>query len=459
MSAILSFHGAAREVTGSCYHLRLGDTALVIDCGTFQGDRDSEAKNRARFGFDPAAVAAVVLTHGHLDHVGRTPLLVPGGFRGEVLGHPASLEIAAIILEDSAKIANHAEGDPLYGSAEVAAIRERMRPIPGGYGRVYQVGPFAIELFDAGHILGSSSVRVAWQDGGVDRAILFSGDVGIAGAPLIRDPNTAWDPSRHAVDYVVTESTYGDRNHPPRETVRATLRQVIERAVADGGKVLIPAFSIGRTQEILYELNGMVEAGGLPGIPIVIDGPLGLSATSIYRRYPECWDADALALIERGDKPLEFDDLIEAREVGASKRAVDLPGPAIIIAGSGMCQGGRIRHHLRRHLPDPKTDVLLVGYQADGTLGRVLQRSPARVYLGGQEIQVRARIKTISGLSAHADRDGLASWFSQLPRRDKTRVFVTHGEVAAAEAYARLLRDQHGVTTEIPARLQSITLA
>jgi metallo-beta-lactamase family protein len=458
MAATLSFHGAAREVTGSCYHLRVGDAAIVIDCGTFQGDRDADAKNHAPFAFAAGEIAACVLTHGHLDHVGRSPLLVGAGFRGEVLGHAASLDIAGIILDDSARIANHADGDPLYGTDEVAALKERFRAI-AAYRTPRTIGPFTIELFDAGHILGSSSVRVAWQDGGRERAILFSGDLGVAGAPILRDPHTAWDPARDAVDFVVTESTYGDRQHPPRPLVRDQLRRVVERALADGGKVLIPAFSIGRTQEILFELNSMIEAGELRGIPVIVDGPLGLAATAIYRRHHGLYDETTRALLDRGDQPLMFDRLIEARDAEASRRAVVARGAAIVIAGSGMCQGGRIRHYLRRYLPEPTTDLLLVGYQAGRTLGRALQRGANPVHIGRDEVPVRARITTITGLSAHADRDGLDDWFGQLPRRGDTRVFVTHGEPDAAESLAALLRDKHRVRAEVPARLQSVTLS
>jgi metallo-beta-lactamase family protein len=457
MVATLSFHGAARGVTGSLYHLQVGDAALTIDFGVFQGDRDSEERNRERIPFAVPDVVAAVFTHGHLDHVGRAPLLAPAGFRGEVLGHPATLEIAKIILADSAKINQHAEGEPLFGDDEVKAIVSRMKPI-ADYKKPYRVGPFTLELFDAGHILGSSSVRVSYRDGGAERAILFSGDVGIAGAPILRDPNTAWDPAAHGVDAVVIESTYGDRLHKPRSEVRANLKQIIERALADKGKVLIPAFSIGRTQEVLYELNALIEAGDLANIPVIVDGPLGLSATRIYRSYPECYDDAAMKLLDRGDKPFEFDTLINAQDASASKRAVNLDGPAIIIAGSGMCQGGRIRHHLKRHLPDKRTDILLVGYQSYRTLGRALQEGRDKVFLQGEEIPVRARITTISGLSAHADRDGLATWFDKLPRRDKTRVFVTHGEEDQAEAFGKLIADRYRCPVDVPAIHQSFEL-
>jgi metallo-beta-lactamase family protein len=455
--ATLTFLGAARGVTGSCYLLEHDGAALVIDCGTFQGDEEDEAQNREPLRIDGRRVVAAVLTHGHLDHVGRLPLLPRTGFTGEVLGHGATLDIAKIILADSAKIAAHAEGPPLYGEREVAEVTDRMRPI-ADYGVAREVGPFTVELFDAGHILGSSSVRVTWRQAGAERAILFSGDLGVAGAPLLRDPFTAWDPQRHAVDAVVTESTYGDRSHPPRAAVRAQLAEVVRRALGDGGKVLIPAFSIGRTQEVLYELNTLIEAGELRGIPVIVDGPLGLSATRIYERHTNCYDAEAMAKLRRGDHPIEFDQLIGARDAGASRRAVEHDGPAIIIAGSGMCQGGRIRYHLERHLPDPRTDVLLVGYQAGRTLGAALQRGARRVFIKGQPIPVRARITTISGLSAHADAAGLDAWLGHIPRRAGAQVFVTHGEPAQSEAFAARVHHTHGLQAVVPALYDVATL-
>lgn len=456
-SARLTFLGAARTVTGSCYHLALGDASLLIDCGTFQGDRDADELNQQAPQVDVRNALGAVFTHGHLDHVGRLPAWVKHGFRGNVWGHGATLDIAKVILEDSAKIANHAPGEPLYGEADVAQIVESMRAF-GGYGAPMQVGPFAITLFDAGHILGSSSVRVAWQQNGAPRAILFSGDLGVAGAPLIRDPNTAWDAARDQVDYVVTESTYGDRLHLPRADVRANLRAIVERALQDGGKVIIPAFSIGRTQEIVYELHQMVAAGQLGGIPIIVDGPLGLSATKIYARHTDCYDEEAMNMIRRGVEPFEFDSLFAASDANASKRAVNVEGPAIIIAGSGMCQGGRIRHHLLRHLPDPRADVLLVGYQSGRTLGRALQEGRTSVYIDGQQVMVRARVTTISGLSAHADREGLATWFDKVPRAPAARTFVTHGEEAQSEAFAKLLTDRFGSPAHAPAMFESVEL-
>jgi len=446
--ARLTFCGAARGVTGSCYHLELDGAALVIDCGTFQGGGDPDAQNRAKPPFDPKQVMAAVLTHGHLDHVGRLPRLVKDGFAGPVHAHPATLEIARLIMQDTAKLGLLSGTKPLYGEAEVDATMAAARPV--GYGAPTAIGPFTIELFDAGHILGSSSVRVSWREGGEQRAIMFSGDLGVADTPIIRDPNATWDPERHHVDFVVTESTYGSRAHPARLAARQAFRDAILHAVSDGGKVLIPAFAIGRTQEMLYELNTLVESGQLQGVPVVVDGPLGLDATAIYDRFHDCYDEEALALLRAGDAPMQFDGLFAARQGRASQASRAIDGPAIIIAGSGMCSGGRIRAHLAEYLPDPRTDVIFVGYQAERTLGRDLQQGCDEVDIDGQRISVRAAITTITGYSAHADRDALARWFARLPRRPDGAVFVCHGEEKASRSYARLLKDTHGARCIIP---------
>ena len=447
--AKLTFGGAARGVTGSCYHLELDGVAIVIDCGTFQGGSDPEARNHAPFPFDPSGVAAVVLTHGHLDHVGRVPLLGQRGFSGPVIGHAASLEIARLIMDDTAKLGLLAGRKPLYGAAAVDEIMgENLVRLQ--YGQVTSAGPFTIQIFDAGHILGSSSVRVSWKEGSADRAILFSGDLGVEGTPIICDPNGEWDPAAHQVDFVVTESTYGSRNHPERAVARNSFRDAILHAVSDGGKVLIPAFAIGRTQEVLYELNTLVESGQLAQVPVIVDGPLGLDATKIYEHYRGCYDEEALSLIASGDAPLDFTGLFGARKARSSHAAREIEGPAVIVAGSGMCSGGRIRGYLREYLADARTDVIFVGYQAQGTLGRDLQRGTDSVTIDGETIDVRAVVTTISGLSAHADQTGLESWFSKIPRTGGGAVFVTHGEEKVSRAYGRMLKDKHGARAIIP---------
>jgi metallo-beta-lactamase family protein len=449
-TAKLTFCGAARGVTGSCYHLATPDGALVVDCGTFQGGDAPDEQNRRPPPFDTAAVTGVVLTHGHLDHCGRLPLLGKHGFAGPVYGHAATLEIGQLIMEDTARIGMFSGKKPLYGEADVERVLAGARPL--GYRQPTAVGPFSIELFDAGHILGSASVRVSWQEGGEERAVLFSGDIGALHTPIIRDPNTTWDPDAHRVDFVITESTYGARSHAGgRPAAREAFRAALLHALSDGGKVLIPAFGIGRTQEILYEINALVEGGQLARVPVVVDGPLGLNATEIYDHHRDCYDQEALDLIRGGDVPLEFAGLFGARREVSSAAARAIEGPAVIIAGSGMCSGGRILRHLAEHLDDPRTDVIFVGYQAERTLGRELQQGAERVTIEGREVAVRAAITTVSGLSAHADQDGLAAWFANVPRKPGGAVFVCHGEEPAARAYGRLLKDRFGARAIVPA--------
>lgn len=451
----LTFAGAARGVTGSCYHLELDGFGLVIDCGVFQG-RDGEAMSREPFAFSVRDVDAVVLTHGHLDHVGRLPRLAQQGFAGKVHGHPATLEIARLILEDGARIATYRRGEPLYGADDVAHSLSRATALP--YLRETMLGPFRVRLFDAGHILGSASVRVAWDTPAGEKAILFSGDLGSHGAPILREPTERWDAERDAVDWVVTESTYGDSEHPERSAARAQFRDAVLRAISDGGKVLIPAFAVGRTQEVLYDLEILAESKKLPRVPVIVDGPLGIQMTSVYERHVDCWDDEALAKLRAGNTPLEFRDLYATRKAHESERIHDIDGPAIVIAGSGMCSGGRIVDHLVRYLPDPRTDLIFVGYQAEGTLGRALQRGEARVEIDGSDVDVRAHVTTIRGFSAHADRSMLARWLEGAPLRAGGQVFVTHGEPETAEAYARYVRDRFAHRTTVPALGESVLL-
>ncbi len=454
MSTTLTFCGAAGGVTGSCYHLAKDGVAIVIDAGIFQGSHFADELTQRPTPFEPRDVTAMVLTHGHLDHTGRVPLLVDRGFAGPIHGHPASLEIGRLIMEDTAKIGARTD-TPLYDKRAVDATVPRFRA--EGYRQPFTIGPFRIELFDAGHILGSCHVRVSWATAGGERAILFSGDIGVVGTPIIRDPFNAWAPE-HAVDTVVTESTYGNRDHPDRGATRELFRTVISRALADGGKVLIPAFAIGRTQEILYELHTLVQAGLLGKIPIVVDGPLSLSAIDVYRKNQGCYDEAALALVAAGDSPLDVDTFTAARDGKQSARVGEIQGPAIIIAGSGMCNGGRIRGHLAHYLPDPRTDVLLVGYQGTHTLGRSLEDGAHEVWLDGAQVPVRGRVTRLSGMSAHADQAGLAAWYDKVPRKPGALTIVTHGEDEARATYARLLTDRFGARTAVPALFETIAL-
>jgi metallo-beta-lactamase family protein len=442
-TSTLRVHGAARSVTGSCHQLDVAGATLLVDCGLFQGEHDATDRNRQCPVAHPADVAAVVLTHGHLDHVGRVPLLVRGGFAGPILGHPATLEIAAIVLRDALKVARY-EGCPTHDEDDVERAIARFRPLPYQVPRTIAPG-VRLTLFDAGHILGSASVLVESPEVNV----LFSGDLGRAGTPILRDPNTRY-PAGTRVDCVVLEATYGDREHRGAAPARERLRSVLRRALGDGGKVLVPAFSIGRTQELLYHLRALVAAGELSDVPVIVDGPMGLDVTALYERYRDEYDAEALALLRNGKPPLSFDTLYSARTGRASELARTIDGPALVIAGSGMCTGGRVLGHLEDLLPDARTDVLLVGYQARGTLGRELLDGADRVIVRGRPVRVRAQVTSVPGLSAHADQSGLLAWLAAVPGPVR-RVFVVHGEPAACEALAAATRERLGIEAVVPA--------
>lgn len=440
MTLSLRVLGAAKTVTGSAHLLEAPEGMLLVDCGLFQGLPDAAERN-ARLPFDRASeLAAVVLTHGHLDHVGRLPLLVKAGFTGKVLGHPATLALAGIVLRDAAKVAAH-EGRDGYDAADVDATTDLFMPLE--YRKRTALDGLAITLFDAGHILGSSSVLV--EAGG--QRTLFSGDLGRGGTPIIRDPNTRW-PEGADIDNVVIESTYGDRDHPSTESIHERLRKILRRALADGGKVLVPAFAIGRTQELLFHLRALIAEGELADIPVIVDGPMGLQVTELYERFPDAYNEEARALLRQGTPPLEFDTLYAARGGKGSEAARSIEGPAIIVAGSGMCTGGRILGHLEEHLPDPRTDVVFAGHQARGTLGRSLLDGTDAVSIRGQRVPVRAQVTAIAGLSAHADRGELLAWLEAVP--GKRRVFVTHGEESSANSFSALATERLHVEATVP---------
>ena len=441
--------GAARTVTGSAHLLELDHGSLLVDCGLFQGVPGASDKNRVAPVERPGELAAVMLTHGHLDHVGRLPLLVQGGFEGPVLGHAATLAIAEIVMRDAAKIAEHeGKGGPTV--ADVEATVARFEPL--AYREPHALGDSKVTLFEAGHILGSASVLV--ETGGCN--VLFSGDLGRSSTPLLRAPNTQY-PEGLRIDHVLIESTYGDREHPSGPSVRERLRDVLRKALEDGGKVLVPAFAVGRTQELLYHLRALITDGELAEVPVVVDGPMGLDVTALYERFTGDYDAEAHALLRSGTPPLSFDTLYAARGGKGSEAARSIPGGAIIVAGSGMCTGGRILRHLEELLPDERTDVLFVGYQARGTLGRQLLDGVTEVVLEGQTIPVRARIHCVPGLSAHADKKELLAWLGAVP--GVGTVYVTHGEAEAAAELASSAERDLGLRARVPEEGERFELA
>ena len=418
--------GAWASVTGAMTRVELGGQRVLVDCGVAQGE---EARG---FQFDRAAldVDAVLLTHGHNDHVGSLPTLLEGGYRGPIYGTPATLHVVEAVLEDGLGLRGLGRRD---AQRVVRALGELWRPLSCDCRE--PLGPrLDVYYREAGHILGSASVELV----SAQSRVICSGDLGRPNSPLLRDYHSSWSDSR-PVDLVLMEATYGDAEHRQSHgDVEAQLERVIHRAVEQRGHVLIPAFAIGRRQTLLYYLNTLVESGRVPSLPVAVDSPMGLNITETYSDFSRLFDREALDQIARGDDPLDFQDLFAVRRHGDSLRLADVPGPMLIIASSGMCTGGRIVAHLQRLLPREQTTVLFVGYQARGTPGRAIQQAAARhesVWLDGERVRVAAQVETLSGLSAHADRRELARWLRAIPQ--VRRVALHHGEVNAQESFVR----------------------
>ncbi len=458
----LSFHGADQDVTGSCHLLEAAGKRILIDCGLYQGGRELAEENAEPFGFDAAAVDCVLLTHAHLDHCGRLPLLVKRGFRGEIICTAATRELARIVLLDAAhlqeeearwqarKEQRRGRRDapaPLYDTLDALAAMECFGRT-ARYGEALELAPGLKATFvDAGHILGSASVLVENAAGGAHR-VLFSGDVGNSGRPLLRDPAVP-----EGVDVAVMETTYGDRLHKPLEPSVEEMRLAIRDTLRRGGNVIIPTFALERAQEILYYLRADMEQDLLPrSMQVFLDSPMAISATEIFRRHPECYDAQTRRLFEHGQDPFHFPGLHYLREAADSMALNRIAAGAVIMAGSGMCTGGRVRHHLKHNLWREDCSVVFVGYASRGTLARRIIDGAATVHVLGEDIPVRARIHTINGFSAHADRDELLAWH----RRAAPRwTFLVHGEAQTMAAFAALLA---GRQVDMPAKGQSFEL-
>ncbi len=444
----LSFHGADRAVTGSCHLAEVDGLRILIDCGLFQGGREIDEENAADFGFDPAEIDILLLTHAHLDHCGRIPLLVRRGFRGEIITTAATRELARVVLLDSAHLQEeeaerrsrkaHRRGQrgaaPLYGELDALNAMDLFGR-KARYGEAMELSDRVRATFeDAGHILGSASIRLEYRSGGASKAVIFSGDLGNSGRPILRDPTSL----AHA-ETVVMETTYGDRDHKPLAPSVQELYAAINETLARGGNAIIPTFALERAQELLYHLREGVEQGVLPRtLPVYLDSPMAISATEIFRRHPECYDAEARALFERGDDPFALPGLRFTRETAASMALNRITGGAVIMAGSGMCTGGRVRHHLRHHLWRQESSIIFVGFAAPGTLARILIDGAEHVRLFGDDIRVRAQLHTINGFSAHADRDELLAWHRAI---EPERTILVHGEERAMHTFAGRLAD------------------
>ena len=467
MSIGLRFMGAAQNVTGSRYVLETAEATVLVDCGLYQ-ERDLRERNWAPFAVPPQSIDAVVLTHAHLDHCGLLPKLVREGFRGPVICTAATAEIAKIVLLDSAKIQeedaefkkrrHQREGRkgthpeiPLYTVEDA----ERALPLlsPVRYEEKVDVAKGVEAVFhNVGHILGASSVSVRATDGSTTRSVLFSGDVGRWDKPILRNPTLVEE-----ADYVVVESTYGDRLHGDADGIGEQLAEVVNSTREAGGNVVIPSFAIGRTQEVLYYLNELLLEDAIPHLMAFVDSPMAVSVTDVFRSHPELFDEEMAELLRHRESPFDFPGLKLVRTVPESKAINHIRGTAIIIAGSGMCTGGRIKHHLVANISRPESTVLFVGYQAFGTLGRQIVDGAKKIRIQGKEYPVRAGIAQISGFSAHADRDELLRWLGGL-KKPPRHVFVTHGEPEVAKGFGALLRDRNGWQTSVPAYQDRIEL-
>lgn len=453
------FHGAVGEVTGSCHEVEAAGQRLLLDCGMIQGSRDDERRNRDSFDFEPAQVDAVVLSHAHIDHCGRLPVLVQRGFSGPIYTQRATADLLKVMLEDAARLAEadaeralrrkaqgKGNGDedeltPLFTMEDVVATLRLLRGLE--YDTPTTLFPgLVLTLRDAGHILGSATVELAEQHGDTARTLVFSGDLGPRGTPILRDA----EPVPKA-DLLLLESTYGGRSHRERAATVTELGEIFHAAWRDGGNVVIPAFAVGRTQELLYWFAKHYDEWGLSRWQIFLDSPMASRVIGVYDRHTDLFDDDAKKVWAGKPHPFKLMNLRLCVDAKESMAINEVDGGAIIIAGSGMCNGGRVRHHLRRLLPHERHHVIFVGYQAQGTLGRRLVDGAAWVRMLGSDVTVKAQRHTVGGLSAHADQPALLDWYASVGGRPD--VVLVHGENDAREALKSRLEQSFGVEVEL----------
>jgi len=456
----LTFHGAAREVTGSCHIVRVHGKTVVLDGGLFQGRRAEVFEKNTVLPLAPDSIDAIVLSHAHIDHAGRLPYFVKRGYRGPIFATHATKDLCEVMLADSAHIQEkdaeflsrrkREHHEPLYSARHVDATIDTMQGVDYGQS-IEVVAGLRAQLIEAGHILGSASVVLEWNDGSTARRLAFSGDIGRAGLSIIRDPVPPTN-----VDGLIMESTYGNREHEDVDGTRRRLADVVSRTSARGGKIFIPAFAVGRTQELIYTLHELVRAGRIPRIPVVIDSPLAIRATQVFRKHAELFDPGEAFVRQFATDPARtlHNGLVEYAETAEeSKAAMRRNGPMIVVAASGMAESGRILHHLMAGASNPRNTFLIVGFQAEHTLGRrIVERRPT-LKIFGEEVELRAQVEVLNGYSAHADHAGLLAWHAEV-RRTSPRLkhtWLVHGEPDAQDALAEEL-NKLGSRTSCPAR-------
>ncbi len=463
----IQFLGATRQVTGSCYLFEAGGLRILIDCGMFQ-EREFLKRNWEPCPAPPQSIDYVLLTHAHLDHCGRLPKLVRDGYRGLIVTTAPSVELARLIMTDSAKIQREDVSykkrrhrkqkrkstypyEPLYTDEDADRTANMLSPV--SYGTPEPLNDrVTVTWHDAGHILGSAMLQIRVRENGREQCVVFSGDIGQWDKPLIRDPSLLDE-----ADYVIMESTYGDKDHDRYVDIEEQLARIVNDTTDRGGKLLIPTFAVERAQELIYFLGRLRRADRIPQLPVYLDSPMAADVTEIFRRHRGCFDQATLDIIESGDTPLRFPGFKLARSAEDSKAINDVRGPCIVMSTSGMCTAGRIKHHLVRNISRPESTVMFVGYQASGTLGRHILRGEPQVRIHGKTLPVKARIEQIQGFSAHAGRAGLLRWLGHL-KSNPQHVFLTHGEENVALQLADQLKSEGGYQVTVPEYQEEVEL-
>jgi len=468
----VTFWGAARTVTGSMHEVQVNDRRYLLDCGLYQGRRQEAAERNAVFPFAPSSIHGVVLSHAHIDHSGNLPTLVKKGYAGPIYTTAATADLCGAMLRDSAFLqekdaeflnkqlqrrkalkaaSGNGEVQPLYTIEDAEKALKLFQPVP-----IHTPKPLdaamSYEAYDAGHILGSTAILLHYHENGKRIRVVYSGDVGRPNQAIIQDP----DALPH-VEYLIMESTYGDRLHKELDAVAGKLTDVINRTCQRGGKIIVPAFAVGRTQQLVILLHELVNQQRIPSIPIFVDSPLAIEATKVFQKHTECYDAETREYLLEGEDPFGFKNLHYVRDAGESKALNDLRGPFMIISASGMCEGGRILHHLKNNIEDPRNTVLITGFMAENTLGRKLVDKLPEVPIFGEPLRLRAEVVKLNELSGHADQRELVNWVRPMAQGLK-KIFLVHGEPAQSAALAKVLAAEFHVETVIPDRGETVEL-
>ncbi len=456
----IQFLGAAQTVTGSMHLLSVNGSRILLDCGLFQGRRGEAFERNRKFPFDASDIDAVVLSHAHIDHAGNLPNLVRNGFTGPIYATSATRDLCNVMLFDSAylqerdvefvnkqhKRKNEPPVEPLYTSEDVEQTVAQMSIVR--YGQHLEIADgLTISFVDAGHVLGSAVTRIEAKESGQTKIIGFSGDLGRKNMPILKDPEPIGD-----VDFWISESTYGGRIHEPIVGMQHRLLEIIKKTIDRGGKLIVPAFSVGKTQEFLYVLFELNDSGMLPPIPIFVDSPLSVNTTEVFKMHPECFDKETMEYIVEHEDPFGFGRLKYVRSVEESKKLNDLDGPCMIIASSGMCEGGRILHHLANNIENPKHTILIIGFMAEHTLGRrIVERQPV-VKIYGEPHPLKAEVAILNSFSAHAGQDELVEYAKTMDKSRVKQTFIVHGELAQAQQLSQKLKEAGFGDIAIPAR-------